>query len=41
MGLYVGMDLHSTNCYTGIIDENEKQRFAHKLPDFRCGGLGS
>jgi len=33
MRLYVGMDLHSTNCYTGIIDEDEKQRFAHKLPN--------
>ena len=33
MGLYVGMDLHSTNCYTGIIDEEEKQRFSRKLPN--------
>lgn len=33
MGLYVGMDLHSTNCYTGIIDEEGKKRFARKLPN--------
>lgn len=33
MGLYVGMDLHSNNCYTGIIDEEEKQQFSRKLPN--------
>ncbi|MBI3359045.1 MAG: transposase [Nitrospirae bacterium] len=33
MGLYVGMDLHSTNCYAGIIDEEEKQQFSCKLPN--------
>lgn len=33
MGLYVGMDLHSSNCYTGIIDDEEKQHFSRKLPN--------
>lgn len=33
MKLYVGMDLHSSNCYTGIIDEEEKQQFSRKLPN--------
>lgn len=31
MGLYVGMDLHSTNCYTGIIDEDGNKRLGQKL----------
>ena len=35
MGLYVGMDLHSTNCYTAIVDEKEKGLFSKKLPNDR------
>ena len=35
MGLYVGLDLHSTNCYTGIIDEEGNKRFARKLANDR------
>jgi len=31
MGLYVGMDLHSSNCYTGIIDESSKRILTRKL----------
>lgn len=31
MRLYVGMDLHSSNCYTGIIDENSKKLFGRKI----------
>ena len=38
MGLYVGMDLHSTNCYTGIIDEEEKPQFSRKLPNHLMWG---
>lgn len=33
MGLYVGMDLHSTNCYTAIVDEEDKRFFSKKLPN--------
>jgi transposase len=33
MGLYVGMDLHSTNCYAAIVDEKEKGLFSKKLPN--------
>jgi len=35
MGLYVGMDLHSTNCYTGILDEEDTPRLSRKLPNDR------
>ena len=35
MGLYVGMDLHSTNCYTGIIDEDGRKRLGQKFPNDR------
>jgi len=35
MRLYVGMDLHSTNCYTGIIDETSRVVFDRKLPNDR------
>ena len=35
MGLYVGMDLHSTNCYTGIIDEEGRKRLGQKLANDR------
>lgn len=35
MRLYVGMDLHSTNCYTGIIDEEGQPRFGRKLANER------
>ena len=31
MKVYVGMDLHSTNCYTGILDEEENRVYGHKL----------
>jgi len=31
MRLYVGMDLHSSNCYTGIIDENSKKLLGRKI----------
>jgi len=31
MKLYAGMDLHSSNCYTGIIDERSKKQFSRKL----------
>lgn len=35
MKLYVGMDLHSSNCYTGIIDETSRVVFDRKLPNDR------
>lgn len=35
MRLYVGMDLHSTNCYTGIIDEAGNKRLGCKLANDR------
>jgi transposase len=35
MRLYVGMDLHSTNCYTGILDEEDTPRLSRKLPNDR------
>ncbi|MFQ5544259.1 MAG: IS110 family transposase [Nitrospiria bacterium] len=31
MGLYVGMDLHSTNCYTGILNQEGKKLFGRRL----------
>lgn len=31
MGLYVGIDLHSSNCYTGIIDEEGRKRLGQKF----------
>lgn len=30
---YVGMDLHSTNTYVGILDENEKRVFKGRFPN--------
>lgn len=33
MGLYVGMDLHSTSCYTAVMDENEKRYLGLKIPN--------
>jgi len=33
MKAYVGIDLHSNNCYVGIIDHNDKQLFLKKLPN--------
>ena len=41
MRLYVGMDLHSTNCYTGIIDEEDTPRFGRKLTNERSKILGA
>ncbi len=41
MRVYVGMDLHSTNCYTGILDEEDQPRFARKLPNDRAKILGA
>ncbi|MGB3942573.1 MAG: transposase [Candidatus Manganitrophaceae bacterium] len=35
MGLYVGLDLHSTNCYTGIIDEEGRKRLGQKFANDR------
>ena len=35
MGLYVQMDLHSTNCYTGMIDEEGNKRLGRKLANDR------
>jgi len=35
MRLYVGMDLHSTNCYTGILDDQNHKVFSRKLPNDR------
>jgi transposase len=31
MGTYAGIDLHSTSCYLGIIDENDTRVFGRKL----------
>ena len=31
MGLYTGFDLHSTNSYVGIIDENGKRLWKKKF----------
>jgi len=33
MKLYSGIDLHSTNSYLAIIDENGKRVFKEKLPN--------
>ena len=33
MKLYTGFDLHSSNSYLGIIDENGKRVFKRKLPN--------
>ena len=33
MGLYAGIDLHSTNSYVGIIDEEDRRVFKKKLPN--------
>ncbi len=33
MRVYVGMDLHSTNCYTAVIDEEAKTVLSRKLPN--------
>src|SRR3989304_3379202 len=33
MQLYTGFDLHSSNSYVGIIDENGKRAFNRKLPN--------
>lgn len=35
MKLYTGLDLHSSNCYLGIIDENGRKIFKQKLPNER------
>lgn len=35
MGLYVGIDLHSSNCYTGIIDEEGRKRLGQKFANDR------
>jgi transposase len=35
MKLYTGLDLHSSNCYLGIIDETGKKIFKQKLPNER------
>src|SRR3972149_6790146 len=36
MRLYVGMDLHSTNCYAGILNEGSKKILSCKLPNDRA-----
>lgn len=41
MRLYVGMDLHSTNCYTGILDENGQRSFSRKLPNDKAKVLSA
>jgi transposase len=33
MELYSGMDLHSTNTYSAIMDENRKRVIDHRLPN--------
>jgi len=33
MRLYVGLDLHSTNCYTAVLDETGKRQLSCKLPN--------
>jgi hypothetical protein len=33
MGLYAGIDLHSTSNYLGIIDEEDKRVYKKKLPN--------
>ena len=33
MKVYVGLDLHSTNCYTAILDQKEKRLFGQKMPN--------
>ena len=35
MKLYVGMDLHSTNCYTVVLDDQSHKVFSRKLPNDR------
>ena len=35
MKLYIGLDLHSSNCYLGIIDETGRKVFRQKLPNER------
>ena len=31
--LYAGIDLHSTNCYIGILDQDDKRIFHKRLPN--------
>jgi transposase len=33
MKLYAGIDLHSSNNYVGIIDENDKRLYQKRLPN--------
>ena len=33
MKVYAGIDLHSSNNYIGIIDQNEKKLFGKKMPN--------
>ncbi len=42
MGLYIGFDLHSSNTYVGIIDENGRRMWKKKLrndPELICAAL--
>ncbi len=33
MGTYAGIDLHSSNSYIGIIDEQDRRHFGKRLPN--------
>ena len=33
MEAYAGIDLHSSNSYIGIIDEQDRRHFAKRLPN--------
>jgi hypothetical protein len=33
MGTYAGIDLHSSNSYIGIIDEQDRRQFGKRLPN--------
>ena len=33
MGTYAGIDLHSSNCYLAVIDEQQRRPFSKRLPN--------
>ena len=33
MGTYAGIDLHSSNSYIGIIDDQDRRQFGKRLPN--------
>jgi chromosome condensin MukBEF complex kleisin-like MukF subunit len=33
MGTYAGIDLHSSNCYLAVIDEQQRRLYSKRLPN--------